>query len=483
MKHQAFIAFEIAGVSITDFGLKIPSPFVQLSTGNATVDSYTSWELTVNVGGDDTKGMNIAAFEALLYSSAQSSSGYENSSGIPVSFTFGWLDDSGNVSEYVTYQGWTIKFNNTTSGKILTYKITGYASLAVQMNMPVLNIPALSGFVQPSAVVEALAKACKATNYYQLDIDHCDAPTLVSHEAMTTSFSSYIRGSSACDEDNYEDFPGLLSLSTSYSFSREAAGVKGARKLSQVMNNCAESSISNYLKKSFTDETPQCSSFSYWIDEPTMTSPGVIHYKSNAGLSAQHYGDTLEYGTANTNVLTISGSYNGVSYNISDLNFSYLGFAVDGSGNSIAQAGTVQNSWSSSLGGTFDASNIINDVNALATQFSGTMDVTILGTTKQYKLAQPVSLIIVSGNTLSPMSGIYNIVSVTHTVSNTFITTLKLQRFTISSANSVAVQQNIKIANSDRYPISSYDTTPNVISPGKVDFGEIYPTFEDMYTI
>lgn len=480
MKKQPFCSFSLGGISLTDYGLTIPSPFSVLSVSHSEIDSYTSWELKVVIGGDSNRQMNIAAFEALLYSAAQSASGYANSSGIPVSFMFGWLDESGNVEENMSYQGWTLQFKNQVSGSFLIYTITGYAELGVAMSTPVLNIPALTGIVQPSAVVEALAKAIKADEYYNLDIDHCDAPTLISHNAMTTSFTDYVRGSYN-GIDDYDSFPGCLKLSSSYNFSRDAAGLQGLRKLSTGINNLTVTPLSDYLKASITDYSPQCSTFSYWVDEPTMTSLGTIHYKSNQGLSVLHNSDTLEYGTANTNILELSGSYNGVSYNISDLNLSYVGFSVDGSGNSIANSGTVVNSWSSSLADAFQASNIINDVNAMATQFSGDFQVTIVGSTKGYTLAQPVSLIVMNGNTVSPVSGIYNIMSVSHEISNTFITRLKLQRLVMSSANQTAAQQGLLSSGTTDYVgNSSYEKTNNVISSNKVDFGELYPTFEDL---
>jgi hypothetical protein len=165
---------------------------------------------------------------------------------------------------------------------------------------------------------------------------------------------------------------------------------------------------------------------------------------------------------------------------MSNMNFSQVGFAVDGSGNQIAQTGQIVNSWSSSLGEVFQSANIINDVNALATQFSGNFTVVIPGTIYQYTVAQPVSLIIMSGNTLSPVSGIYSIVSVTHNISNLFTTTLKLQRLVMSSANSVAESQNILVSGSSRYAGSSYHTTKNIITPYHVDFGVMYPTYEHM---
>lgn len=441
----------------------------------------TQWTLDCIVGGDDKRRINISAFEALLYTSAQNASNYSNSSGIPVSFLFGWLDENGSVLESLSYQGFTLTFKVSTSGRYMKYSITGYASLAIQTSLPVLRVPELSGIVQPSAVVEGLAVAVKATNYYDLDIDHCDQPTLVNHGAMTTSFNSYVRGTYS-GKDDYETFPGLLKLSKSYNASRDSSGLDSykVRKLSQAINNRKVSPLSNFLKTSFTDTKPQSSSFSYWVDEPTMTSRGCIHYKSNAGLLGTYTKDTLEYGTANTNVLTLSGSYNGVAYNMTDMNYTQVGFNVDGSGNTIVQDYQVVNSWSSTLADVFQSANIINDVNAIASQFSGDFTVTIPGSTKKYNIAQPISLLVMSGNTISPITGIYNIISVSHDISSTFVTTLKLQRLVMSSANQVAAQQGILIRGSSSYPKLSYAKTKNIISTSKVDFGTIYPDFTYM---
>lgn len=484
MKKQPFCNFTLAGVSLTDYGLSIPSTYTSLELTNSEITSMTAWTLNCIVGGDSSKKSNVAAFEALLYSAAQSANQYPNSSGIPVSFIFGWLDESGNVTDFISYQGFTLKFSVTTNGLYMQYKITGFASLSVQSSMPVLRIPAVSGFVQPSAIVEAVAKAVKATSYYDLDIDHNDAPTLVNHGPLTTSFNKYVRGDYSA-EDNYDSFPGLVSLSKSYSSSRDAAGLiigKGVKKLSQVMHNVLTTPLETFLKKSNTDTTPQCSSFSYWVDEPTMTQPGIIHYKSNAGLATSQSQDILQYGTANSNILTLSGSYDGVAYNISDMNFTQLGFAVDGSGNTIVQGAETVNSWSSSLADVFQSANIINDINALATQFSGDFTVQIPGTLKQYGIAQPVSLLVMSGGTLSPITGVYSIMSVTHNISNTFVTTLKLQRLVMSKAIQVATSQNILVSGSGDYGNGSYTTTKNIITPYKVEFPDLYPNFEHMYT-
>lgn len=477
MLRNCFCNFMLAGVSITEYGLMIPSPFASLELSNSQVSSMTSWTLKCIVGGDDRKKINIAAFEALLYSSAQSAAGYENSSGIPCSFNFGWLNSDGSVSEYVSYQGFTIQFSVSTSGQYLIYEVNGYASLAIQTQMPVLNVPELSGIVQPSAVMEALYSAVRADLYYDLDIDHCDAPTLVQHGALTTSFNSYVRGSYN-GTDDYQTFPGLLKLSKSYNSTRDAAGLKhGLQTIGQVLDSATVTSVSEFLTSSMADNTVQCSSFSYWVDEPTMTRRGCIHYKSNAGLVGSQISDVLQYGTPETNILSIDGSYNGVAYNMTDMSFKQVGFDVDGSGNTIVTDTKVVNSWSSSLADTFQTVNIINDVNAIASQFSGEFNITIPGSTKKYTIAQPISLLVMVGNTVSPITGIYNIVEVSHSISNQFTTTLKVQRLVMSSANQVASNQGIFIRGSGSYPTSSYSTTSNIISTSKVDFGTIYPDF------
>ena len=482
MYKQPFANFVLGNIDLTDYGLTIPSPFASLELNNSEIASYTNWTLRVTIGGDDSRKMNVAAFEALLYSAAQTASKRGETAGIPVSFMFGWLDSSGNVTEYLSYQGTTIKFEAAASGVFMTYTVTGYASLSVKSAMPVLNIPEVSGYVQPSAVVYALSKAIKADSYYELDIDRNDCPTFIHHDAMTTSFTSYVRGDKT-GKDDYDSFPGLVTLSKSYNASRDAAGLRrGVKKLQGVLNHVSGETVAQYLKKSLTDNTPQCSSFAFWITEPTMTSKGVIHYKSKASIMANDC-NTLQYGTANTNILSLSGSYNGVAYNIADMNFSTIGFDVDVSGNTIANTDRIVNSWSNSLADTFQAVSIINDINALATQFSGKFDITIPGSVKEYEVCEPVSLIVMNGNTLSPISGIYNIMSVTHSITTTFTTSLRVQRLAISSANQTALSMGLYVPGSQNvYGNESYVKSKNIKSPGKVEFGTLYPTMQDIAT-
>ena len=116
MKKQPWFSFNLSNTSLTHFGLVTPSPFVSLTLNNSEITSFTSWTLEVVVGGSDQRKVNVAAFEALLYSAAQAASKNTSNSGIPVSFAFGWLDgDSGNIKEYISYQGWTLQFDVATS--------------------------------------------------------------------------------------------------------------------------------------------------------------------------------------------------------------------------------------------------------------------------------------------------------------------------------------------------------------------------------
>ena len=143
MLRSPFASVVVAGVNLSSFGMLIPSPLSKLSIENSEVASMTSFTIRCVIGGDDKRKINVSAFEALIYSAAQASEAEANSSGIPISFAFGWVDN-GNVSEYTSYQGFCINYTVSTTGINMIYELTGYAQLAMQTSMPVLNIPELS---------------------------------------------------------------------------------------------------------------------------------------------------------------------------------------------------------------------------------------------------------------------------------------------------------------------------------------------------
>ena len=74
--------------------------------------------------------------------------------------------------------------------------------------------------------------------------------------------------------------------------------------------------------------------------------------------------------------------------------------------------------------------------------------------------------------------------TVSHSISNIFLTTLKLQRLTISTANQVASSQGIFVSGSSMgLPSNSVAQTANVKSPYKVEFPDMYPDFSDMQLV
>ena len=73
--------------------------------------------------------------------------------------------------------------------------------------------------------------------------------------------------------------------------------------------------------------------------------------------------------------------------------------------------------------------------------------------------------------------------SVSHAVSNTFVTTLKVQRLTLSSANQTATGQRIFVSGTNKYPQSALQQTSNIKSPYKIDLGQMYPTFEHINSL
>ena len=128
----------------------------------------------------------------------------------------------------------------------------------------------------------------------------------------------------------------------------------------------------------------------------------------------------------------------------------------------------------------FQTANIINDVNAIASQFSGDFSVTIPGNLTKYEIAQPISLLIMSGNTLSPATGVYSIMSVSHNISDRFTTSLKLQRLTLGTANQVASARTIYVNGESGYDMNSFNTTKNIRSVSDIHFDYTYPNMTNI---
>jgi hypothetical protein len=484
-----FIAVSMAGVSLTDLGYKIPSPLVGISITNATVRSALMWELTLNVAGDASRIANIAAIEGLWYQAKQAAknSGYKR--GIPVSIILGWQSPDGQVVESMDIEGWTMQFDcNVPESQHLQYIIKGYGQTAVPANMPTIRIPPISGVVQPSAVLTALCEALKADTYYDLDIDRNDSPTFISHGTVQTSFTRYVRGGRSVN-DNFGDFPGLQPLATNVMGNSQAYGLitDQIRNMGILVNNVPVGERTPYFRSDINDRPDVVNTFSFWVDEPTMTQRGKINFKSDAVLRIKQNYDQLILGGNETNIFSLSGSYNGVAYTLKNINAGKIGFTVDGTGNAIASVQPSATAFSASLADVFNSANEINNVNAIATQFSSKITITMAGNVRGYELAQPVTVTVLMGNTLSPISGIYRVMEVTQRLDARFITTLVCQRLDTGSANDVAdgVMAGVSTLTTVSGDTSLQRTiranqTSNIISPRLVELGTITPTFENL---
>ena len=158
MKKQPWVNVVLAGINLTEFGLMIPSPFSSLEIENSEITSATAWTLTCVVGGDNKRKINVAAFEALLYSAAQEAYGYKNSSGIPVSFAYGWIDERGQVEQYTSYQGFTLKFKGY-AGIVRTLKNTPRGSLTP---LAPKNLQRLMAHLNRAFIVDFSSNKCLA---------------------------------------------------------------------------------------------------------------------------------------------------------------------------------------------------------------------------------------------------------------------------------------------------------------------------------
>jgi hypothetical protein len=448
------------------------------------------WELTLNVAGDASRKANIAAIEGLWYQAekAAKNSGYKR--GIPVSIMVGWQSPDGQVLECMDIEGWTMQFSvNVPESQHLQYTIKGFGQTAVPTNMPTIRIPAIRGIVQPSAILEALCESLNADNYYDLDIDRFDTPTYISHGIIQTSFTRYVRGNKTKD-DGFGDFPGLQPLATQVMGGGQAYGLitDQVKDMGMLVNNVREGERSPYFRSDVNDRPDTVNTFSFWVDEPTMTQRGKINFKSDAVLRVKQNHDQLILGGNETNIFSLSGTYDSVAYTLKNINAGRIGFTVDGTGNAIASVQPSVSSFSGSLAEVFNSANEINNVNAIATQFSSKITITMAGNVRGYELAQPVTVTVLSGNTLSPISGIYRVMEVTHQLTGSrFITTLVCQRLDTGSPNDAAngatdgINSIATVAGDPVLQRTMRNSqTSNIISPRLVELGNLANTFDNL---
>ena len=123
------------------------------------------------------------------------------------------------------------------------------------------------------------------------------------------------------------------------------------------------------------------SSYTFSITEPTFHTRGVIRYKNNVNLANYVSDDVLIWGGLYTNI----------------------------------------------------------NLNAISTQFNTNVQITIVGKPKVFQVADAVRVVVYTGGTLNPITGVYRIIKVAHNINGTsYTTTLTVQRLDLITANNTA---------------------------------------------
>ena len=171
--------------------------------------------------------------------------------------------------------------------------------------------------------------------------------------------------------------------------------------------------------------------------DPTFHERGIIRYKNNVNLANYVGVDALIWGGLETNILAITATYDGVTQQLlgtGSMVQTGLGIALDGT--QMTSSASRQNSYAATAASMFSAGNVINNLNALSTQFNTNITVTIVGKPKVFQVAEAVRVLVYTGGTLNPITGVYRIMKVTHHVTGTAYTTdLTLKRLDLITAN------------------------------------------------
>ena len=182
------------------------------------------------------------------------------------------------------------------------------------------------------------------------------------------------------------------------------------------------------------------SSYTFSITEPTFHSRGVIRYKNNVNLANYVNDSVLIWGGLYTNILSISATYQGVTQTLLGSGASVqTGMGITLKGETLTTESNRQNSYNATLPSMFVAGNTLNNLNAISTQFNTNIQVTIVGAPKVFQVADAVRIVVYTGGTLNPITGVYRIIKVAHNINGTsYTTTLTVQRLDLITANDTA---------------------------------------------
>ena len=429
MPHkQPYMQFVIQNIALRSLGFKVPSPLVGINLTNSESGIQTNFKVTIHVLGDQRKQAHIGAFEMMLYEFAQ----MRGDSTTPCYLEMGWADETG-ILESLSIQGIFIQFTSTVHTGYTEYILEGIGNFTNTATIRGIAIPAIRGNYRPSEVAEAVLDYVNAGDVFDYDIDHDDEVVPISKASCVTSLGEYINGSGNAQ--------GLIQQSYCEGSRSSAYGLPGNRATGTYLKaGYTKAEIHNLMGSPVAQTQRSASSYTFSITEPTFHTRGVIRYKNNVNLANYVSDDVLMWGGLYTNILSISATYQGVTQTLLGSGATVqTGMGITLKGESLITPANRQNSYCATINSMFAAGNTLNNLNAISTQFNTNVQITIVGKPKVFQVADAVRVVVYTGGTLNPITGVYRIIKVAHNINGTsYTTTLTVQRLDLITANNTA---------------------------------------------
>lgn len=429
MPHkQPYMQFVIQNIALRSLGFKVPSPLVSINLTNSESGIQTNFKVTIHVLGDQRKQSHVGAFEMMLYEFAQ----MRGDSTTPCYLEMGWADETG-ILESLSIQGIFIQFTSTVHTGYTEYILEGIGNFTNTATIRGIAIPAIRGNYRPSEVAEAVLDYVNAGDVFDYDIDHDDEVVPISKASCVTSLGEYINGSGNAQ--------GLIQQSYCEGSRSSAYGLPGNRATGTYLKaGYTKAEIHNLMGSPVAQTQRSASSYTFSITEPTFHTRGVIRYKNNVNLANYVSDDVLMWGGLYTNILSISATYQGVTQTLLGSGATVqTGMGITLKGESLITPANRQNSYCATIDSMFAAGNALNNLNAISTQFNTNVQITIVGKPKVFQVADAVRVVVYTGGTLNPITGVYRIIKVAHNINGTsYTTTLTVQRLDLITANNTA---------------------------------------------
>ena len=420
-----YMQFVIQNTAMRSPGSKIPSPLVSLDLENAESGLQTNFVAVLHVYGDARNKVHIGSFELMLYEFAQ----MQGDSVLPCYIEIGWAEGT-KILESLRIQALFIQFTSTVRTGYMEYVLKGIGNFTNAGNIRGIAIPAIRGNFRPSEVLEATLDFIKANDVFDYDIDHDDEVVPFNKPACVTSLGEFVQGSGSQT--------GLIQQSYSEGSKSSAYRLPGVLSSGDYRRaGYTNQQIAGMLGPPVAQTQRSASAYTFSIVDPTFHERGVIRYKNNVNLANYVGEDALIWGGLETNILSITATYDGVTQQLLGTNATVqTGMAISLDGTQMTSTASRQNSYSATASSMFSAGNVINNLHAISTQFNTNITVFIVGKPKVFQVAEAVRVLVYTGGTLNPITGVYRIMKVKHHATGTAYTTeLTLKRLDLITAN------------------------------------------------